>query len=166
LLPLISIDEQQHSSRKEVPVLAASARAGPIVLPDKGPDADKEDLLPGVFCFQVNSDSPTIRQKARYSEKRLKEIKEIRSIGACLRCKQLKKPVCHPVTPTTLAKSNMILQCSKGTPCERCLQIRQSRRRSISLFPWMDCLRTSLIDVSTFRSRESYKALEFSLYCD
>src|SRR5207237_150424 len=138
---------------KEDPVLAASARAGPIILPDQGPDADKEVLLPGVFCFQVNSDSPTILQKARYSEKRLKEIKEIKSIGACLRCKQLKKPVCHPVTPTTLAKSNMIFQCSKGTPCERCLQIRQSRRRSVSLFPWMDCLRTSLIDVSTFRSR-------------
>lgn len=154
LLSLIPINGQQHSSPMEMPVLAASTEVGPIVLPDKGPDRDEGGLLPGIFCFQVNSDSPTIRQRARYSEKRRKEIKEIRSIGACLRCKHLKKPVCHPLKSIILIKSNMILQCSKGTPCERCLQMVQSRRRSASLFPWMDCLRTSLIDVSIFRSRE------------
>ncbi len=55
------------------------------------------DLLPGVFWFQVNSDGPTLQQKARYSSEQKKNIREIRYLKACLRCQNLKKKVRHSI---------------------------------------------------------------------
>jgi hypothetical protein len=55
------------------------------------------DLLPGMFWFQANSDGPTIQQRARYSSEQRKNMREIRDLGACLRCKNLKKNVSHSI---------------------------------------------------------------------
>jgi hypothetical protein len=51
------------------------------------------DALPGRFCFRLNSDAPTTQQYAKYSNSRLKEIQKLRDLGACFRCKLLKKQV-------------------------------------------------------------------------
>jgi hypothetical protein len=53
----------------------------------------QRDALPSVFCFKVNSDAPTMQQYSKYSAARLKEVQQMRDLGACLRCRLLKKPV-------------------------------------------------------------------------
>lgn len=59
------------------------------VKPKKGSDLSQ---FPGYRCFSLG----THRQlRAEYSAKRGLEIREIRQLGACLRCRILKKPVSH-----------------------------------------------------------------------
>jgi hypothetical protein len=72
-IPVIPINGLQQSSPKEMPALVSNAQAVSLVSPENGPGENKEDMLPGIFCFQVNSNSPTVLQKARYSEKGVKK---------------------------------------------------------------------------------------------
>jgi hypothetical protein len=89
--------EQQHSLPEEGSLVAGRTKTRPIVLSVKGSNEERENVFPGIFYFRLCSDNETVLQKARFSEKKRKEIKEIRSMRACLRCKRLKKPVCLPV---------------------------------------------------------------------
>jgi hypothetical protein len=54
---------------------------------------ERGQKLNGCFIFPVNSDSPTFQQRAPYTAARKAEVNQIRALGACLRCKVLKKPV-------------------------------------------------------------------------
>lgn len=58
--------------------------------------------------------------RSRFAEGRRKEVEEIRKLGACIRCRMLKKP------------------CSEGTPCERCQTVKVARLWNFG------CLRTRL----------------------
>jgi hypothetical protein len=51
------------------------------------------DALPGMFCFKINSNAPTMQQYSKYSAARLEEVQQMRDLGACLRCRLLKIPV-------------------------------------------------------------------------
>jgi len=55
--------------------------------------ANQGEVLPGRFCFAINSDAPTVQERARYSKSRRKEVEEMRDLGACFRCQLLKKQV-------------------------------------------------------------------------
>jgi hypothetical protein len=54
---------------------------------------ERGQKLNGCFIFPVNSNSPTFQQRAPYTAARKAEVNQIRALGACLRCKVLKKPV-------------------------------------------------------------------------
>jgi len=94
--------EQQLLGQEE-PTFNAGVNGGRVTKRKKAvPQEKKEqrcqgDLIPGVFCFQANSDSPTFQQRARHSDEHRKIIREMRLLGACLRCKQLKKTVSYSV---------------------------------------------------------------------
>jgi len=55
--------------------------------------AKQGEILPGRFCFPINSDAPTVQERAKYSKSRRKEVEEMRDLGACFRCQLLKKQV-------------------------------------------------------------------------
>jgi hypothetical protein len=52
--------------------------------------------IPGYFCFSFGASAPRVPKRTRYSDARSREVKEIRTIGACLRCRLLKRPVREP----------------------------------------------------------------------
>lgn len=55
---------------------------------------ERGDVLPGQFCFYVNSEKPSFQRTARYSDDRLQELKKLKTNGgACLRCREIKKQV-------------------------------------------------------------------------
>ena len=55
--------------------------------------ANQGEILPGRFCFVINSDTPAVQERAKYSTSRRKEVEEMRDLGACFRCRLLKKQV-------------------------------------------------------------------------
>ena len=93
--------EQQLLGQGE-PTFSSGANGGRVVKRKKQVSQEKKigqrghgDLVPGMFCFQANSNSPTFQQRAHHSDEHKKVIKEMRLLGACLRCKQLKKTVSY-----------------------------------------------------------------------
>ncbi|KAI9778066.1 MAG: hypothetical protein M1839_008370, partial [Geoglossum umbratile] len=83
----------------------------------------------GYLCvFRATENIP---RRARYSNDRGKRVKEVRAIGACLRCRLLKKP------------------CSTGNPCERCIAAAATNHSSRCL-GWMQCIRPSLAKLNIF----------------
>jgi hypothetical protein len=65
-------------------------------------------------------DKPKVR--GRFTASRRKEVQEVRKMGACIRCKMLKKP------------------CSGGTPCNTCKSVESARL-------WKQpCLRTRIAE--------------------
>ncbi|KAL2061810.1 hypothetical protein VTL71DRAFT_7188 [Oculimacula yallundae] len=76
------------------------------------------------FSAEFGNGQKTPKQKGRvkFSGTRRKEVSKVRSIGACLRCRMLKKP------------------CSDGTPCTTCKSVESARL-------WKQpCVRTRLAD--------------------
>ncbi|KAH6716850.1 hypothetical protein BKA61DRAFT_312471 [Leptodontidium sp. MPI-SDFR-AT-0119] len=76
------------------------------------------------FSAEFGNGQKTPKQKGRvkFSGTRRKEVSKVRSIGACLRCRMLKKP------------------CSDGTPCNTCKSVESARL-------WKQpCVRTRLAD--------------------
>lgn len=70
--------------------------------------------------FDVGSDRRKQKPRGRFSEPRRKEVQQMRKLGACIRCRMLKKP------------------CSDGTPCTQCTKIDNARL-------WKQpCIRTKL----------------------
>jgi hypothetical protein len=54
---------------------------------------EQVQIQPGMFCFNANPDVPVPLVVERLYLERKKEIKEMRSVGACLSCKMQKKSV-------------------------------------------------------------------------
>jgi hypothetical protein len=87
------------------PLLQSTAKPQPRKRPHSSTDSTttsnkkrtletaKGQVLDGYFCFPLSSNGPTYQQRSRYSASRKAEVNEVREIGACLRCKLLKKPV-------------------------------------------------------------------------
>ena len=96
--------EEEQLLHQGVPTIGAATTEGQPAKEKKPVSQEKKDrrcqgdLLPGVFCFLANSDAPTFQQRARYSSEQRKNIREIKSLGACVRCRHLKKPVSYPIT--------------------------------------------------------------------
>lgn len=95
----LPLEEQQHEGQgASTPSTTARKRRaakGKKTVSETG--RHQGDVLPGVFWFQANSNGPTFQQRARYSNEQRKNIREIRSLGACLRCVNLKKWVIHSI---------------------------------------------------------------------
>ena len=107
--------------------------------------------IPGYLCFSFEESTPKAPQRACYSDARARQVKEIREIGACLRCQLLKKSVRYS-SPERRAVSltTRILQCSKGNPCERCIKAAATSHTSRCL-AWMQCIRPSLAGLNIFK---------------
>ncbi|KAH7383663.1 hypothetical protein BKA64DRAFT_164406 [Cadophora sp. MPI-SDFR-AT-0126] len=72
--------------------------------------------------FGNGQKAPKQKGRVKFSGVRRKEVSKVRSIGACLRCRMLKKP------------------CSDGTPCTTCKSVESARL-------WKQpCVRTRLAD--------------------
>lgn len=81
------------------------------------------------------SNKPKVR--GRFTPTRRKEVQEVRKMGACIRCKMLKKP------------------CSGGTPCNTCMSVESARL-------WKQpCLRTRIAEVVEMYSAGLHAVLAF-----
>jgi hypothetical protein len=109
---------------------------------------DKDPQIQGFFRFSVNSEDPTVSQRAPTSLRKA-EVNKVAKIHACLRCQLLKKPVSYSLLKNIFALWLIILQCSEGVQCIRCKRTGQSTRASLS-FKWMDCIRPSLVSICIF----------------
>jgi hypothetical protein len=49
---------------------------------------------PGVLCFSLDPHYASIHKRKSYETKRRREVAEVREVGACLRCRLMKMPVC------------------------------------------------------------------------
>ncbi|GBF67010.1 hypothetical protein TMEN_9733 [Trichophyton mentagrophytes] len=73
------------------------------------------------FCEVVDTKKSN-KKRSTFSEERRKEVRVVRKMGACLRCRMLKKT------------------CSAGTPCSQCRNLQNPR-------VWMECcIRTRLMN--------------------
>ncbi|KAF2662166.1 hypothetical protein K491DRAFT_281848 [Lophiostoma macrostomum CBS 122681] len=87
--------------------------------------------LPGYICFHLPDVPVEERRRAAFSKARKKEIRELRGMGACLRCRLMKK------------------RCSKGNPCHQCLSAANTAESS-KVLRWTECVRTTFQDVNLF----------------
>ncbi|KAF3483241.1 uncharacterized protein GIQ15_02565 [Arthroderma uncinatum] len=79
------------------------------------PLATNPETQPGseFYCEVVDSKKSN-KKRSTFSEERRKEVRVVRKMGACLRCRMLKKT------------------CSAGTPCGQCRNLQNPR-------VWMEC---------------------------
>ncbi|EFR00400.1 hypothetical protein MGYG_03404 [Nannizzia gypsea CBS 118893] len=76
----------------------------------------------GDFFCEVVDTKKSNKKRSTFSEERRKEVRVVRKMGACLRCRMLKKT------------------CSAGTPCGQCRNLQNPR-------VWMECcIRTRLMN--------------------
>ncbi|EEQ30978.1 conserved hypothetical protein [Microsporum canis CBS 113480] len=68
----------------------------------------------GDFFCEVVDNKKSNKKRSTFSEERRKEVRVVRKMGACLRCRMLKKT------------------CSAGTPCGQCRNLQNPR-------VWMEC---------------------------
>ncbi|KAI9697873.1 MAG: hypothetical protein M1820_007660 [Bogoriella megaspora] len=133
------IDEVQSSQPTASPVLPDFSQPGSRMQACKKGRQEKPprpNEPSGYSCFLLNGKPISSRRRAAYSAERRLKVKEIRGVGACLRCRLLKRP------------------CSKGNPCDRCLKdcnIIESRLAAKCL-AWMECIRPSLTHFKIFES--------------
>ncbi|KAK2742591.1 hypothetical protein FQN57_005217 [Myotisia sp. PD_48] len=75
------------------------------------------------YCEVVDPKQPKSKKaRSSFTEERRKEVRVVRKMGACLRCRMLKKT------------------CSAGTPCSQCRNLQNPR-------VWMECcIRTRLMN--------------------
>ncbi|KIW95366.1 uncharacterized protein Z519_03950 [Cladophialophora bantiana CBS 173.52] len=96
---------------------SVSQHLRPIAMnPIRQPDALSEDAEP-------LSQAPKPKVRGRFAPERRKEVREIRKVGACMRCRMLKKT------------------CSQETPCQTCAAVESPRLWKHS------CVRTRLSEV-------------------
>jgi hypothetical protein len=88
---------------------------------EKDPPQAAKDL-PSESSQESSDQKP--KGRAQFTEARKKEIKKMRQIGSCIRCKMLKKP------------------CSASTPCITCSAIDSPRT-----WKGFQCLRAKLVDL-------------------
>lgn len=72
--------------------------------------------------------------RTRFSDERRRQVGGVRKLGACIRCRMLKKP------------------CSEGTPCKTCSTVESARLWKTS------CIRTRFIDEFTLFSTAFFNA--------
>ncbi|KAJ9130361.1 Zn 2cys6 transcription factor protein [Pleurostoma richardsiae] len=86
----------------QAPIVANPIAPGPIA---PGPIA----LNKGGFRMDTQNGAKARHSRARFDADRRKEVQEVRKIGACIRCRILRK------------------NCSKGHPCETCRKVLSPR---------------------------------------
>ena len=74
--------------------IAGPDMTGPYTSSPSYPIAIDMQLSPRTFAsFNVSTSSPRQKSRSRFSPNRRKEVQMVRKIGACIRCRMLKKPV-------------------------------------------------------------------------
>lgn len=109
-------DDMQHHVDTPVPS-APSSYSRPIAM-------DQHGMITEFSAEYGNGKRPTSRPKVRgrFNPTRRKEVQEVRKLGACLRCRMLKKP------------------CSGESPCSTCRNVESARL-------WKQpCVRSRLAD--------------------
>ncbi|KAF2652474.1 hypothetical protein K491DRAFT_47056 [Lophiostoma macrostomum CBS 122681] len=90
--------------------------------------------LPGYFCFSSTTLQPSDpRKRSSFDTSRRQEVAKVRRLGACLRCRLLKRP------------------CSGGNPCRTCVAAAVEKLKTKAL-TWMECIRPSFEAMSIFES--------------
>ncbi|KAF2396315.1 hypothetical protein EJ06DRAFT_524710 [Trichodelitschia bisporula] len=79
-----------------------------------------------IICFRANPNAPG-PSRAPLSVERKQQVKEVRDLGACMRCAWLRKP------------------CSGGDPCIPCLELAALKNNATCL-SWMPCYRLNLTE--------------------
>ena len=70
--------------------------------------------------------SPNKKVRGPFSPTRKKEIHEVRKMGACLRCRMLRKTV-RSLSQSSRVGELTSMQCSGGDPCASCEKLRNKR---------------------------------------
>ena len=95
----------------------------------------KQEMAPASAGLDGQRQRPTQRNRGAYAPERRSEVREVRKLGACLRCRVLRKP------------------CSAGTPCDSCAPLQNPRLHK------MDCMREKLEDQLRHYSAMPYTVL-------
>lgn len=85
--------------------------------------------------FRLSTSTTNGAPRSRFTQERREEVRNIRKLGACLRCRMLKKP------------------CSPGDPCETCSKVETARLWKRA------CVRTKLADELDVLDSGFYKTM-------
>ena len=112
--------------------------------------ATKSSMIPGYFCFELGTNGSS-RRREKPTESKREQTKQLRKLGACLRCRLMKKPVCIQNLNDRVAGRLISMQCSGGNPCESCLII-SAKNNASRVLGWMTCVRPSLAKLNLFQA--------------
>ncbi|KAI9828243.1 MAG: hypothetical protein M1826_006069 [Phylliscum demangeonii] len=127
--PLLLDATQELNSKSQVVAARAATFPRPIAMNSHRPPV----AFTSEFAVSTRQIKPKVR--GRFTPIRRKEVQEVRKLGACIRCRMLKKP------------------CSGGNPCSTCRSVESARL-------WKQpCVRTRIADELELYSAGVYTVL-------
>ncbi|KAF1987885.1 hypothetical protein K402DRAFT_453106 [Aulographum hederae CBS 113979] len=112
-------------SGKQLVVRPKKARAQPY--------SKQSQTLPGYSSFMLEGSSFETRKPARFSPDQRRKVGQVRRLGACLRCRWLKR------------------KCSVGQPCLACVRLQNAAvNHETKCLRWVGCIRSSFSEVNPF----------------
>ena len=98
--------------------IAGPEMTGPYTPSPSHPIAIDMQLSPRAFAsFNVSTSSTRQKSRSRFSPNRRKEVQMVRKIGACIRCRMLKKPVRSAVCTLRRVQRSVAFFSSAPTNC-------------------------------------------------
>ncbi|KKY20677.1 hypothetical protein UCRPC4_g04144 [Phaeomoniella chlamydospora] len=110
--PWINFDGPHFQAFYEEMQRASQASETPLMTsaPQQRPIAARSDFKAGEFgTFTLDTHPPAKATRQKFSANRRKEVQDVRKVGACLRCRMLRKP------------------CSLESPCATCRNVESAR---------------------------------------